>query len=167
MDTTSDKPVGPIGRVRSLLFRWEETLAVIALCVVVTAVSYGVITRYITATPATWTTELAGLSFTWVVFLGAAGAMRRNMHVSIDAVTRLVPASVARFVAGTMNILVLVFLAYTTYLAVLITIGAYHRPSPVLRISFTWVYLAVVLGFGSMLLNHGLTISRALFRGGS
>lgn len=165
MSTSSDEPVGLIGRGRALLYRWEEALAVIALCVVVVSVSYGVITRYITEKSATWATELAGLAFTWVVFLGAAGAMRRHMHVSIDAVTRLLPPKVGRVVAWLVDVLTLVFLAYTTYLAVLITIEAYRRPSPVLRISFTWVYLAVVLGFGSMLISHGVTMIRNL-RGG-
>lgn len=154
MTASSDDPAGLAGRARVLLFRWEETLAVVALCVVVASVSYGVITRYITASSATWATELASLSFTWVVFLGAAGAMRRHMHVSIDALTRLLPKGFERAVAWAVDVLILAFLAYTTYLAVLITIEAYRRPSPVLRISFSWVYLAVVLGFGSMLISH-------------
>lgn len=163
----TDGPGHQIGRARWLLLHWEEMLAVIALCVVVAAVSYGVITRYVTATSATWATELAGLAFTWVVFLGAAAAMRHGMHVSIDAVTRLLPASVARLIAAAMNILVLVFLAYTTYLAISIMIDAYHRPSPVLRISFTWVYLAVVLGFGSMLVTHARELAQKMRKGRS
>lgn len=162
MTASSDDPAGLTGRARAILFRWEESLAVVALCVVVASVSYGVITRYVTATSATWATELASLSFTWVVFLGAAGAMRRNMHVSIDALTRLLPGTVERVVVWVVDLLVLAFLAYATYLAVIITIEANHRPSPVLRISFTWVYLAVVLGFGSMLISHLAAIVRKL-----
>jgi len=162
MTASSEASAGLAGRARAILFRWEETLAVAALCVVVASVSYGVITRYITATSATWATELASLSFTWVVFLGAAGAMRRHMHVSIDALTRLLPAPVERIVAWAVDVLILAFLAYTTYLAVVITIEANHRPSPVLRISFTWVYLAVVLGFGSMLFSHLAAMIRRL-----
>lgn len=147
---------------RTVLFRWEETLAVIALAIVVFAVSYGVVTRHLTQTSATWATELASLSFTWVVFLGAAGAMRRNMHVSVDAVIRLLPDRLARTIDWLTNTLVLAFLAYASWLALTITIDAYDRPSPVLRISFTWVYLAVLLCFGSMLVQHSLAMLRQL-----
>ncbi len=153
---------GPMAALRTALYRWEETLAVIALCVVVGSVSYGVFTRYVTATSATWATELASLSFTWVVFLGAAGAMRRGMHISVDAFTRLLSDRLAGALRWLTDGLVLVFLAYALYLAITITIDASSRPSPVLRISFFWVYLAVVLGFGSMLLTQALNmIARA------
>lgn len=144
--------------VLAALWRWEETLAVLALVVVVFSVSYGVATRYVTETSATWATEMASLSFTWVVFLGAAGAYRRRMHVSVDALVRLLPPRGAAALSWATDLLVLVFLAYTLVLAVQITFDAASRPSPVLRISFFWVYLAVVLGFGSMLVHHALHI---------
>lgn len=147
---------------RTVLFRWEETLAVIALAVVVFAVSYGVVTRHLTQTSATWATELANLSFTWVVFLGAAGAMRRNMHVSVDAVVRLLPDRLASILEWLTNFLVMAFLAYGSWLAITIMIDAHDRPSPVLRISFTWVYLAVVLSFCSMFIQHSLSMLRQL-----
>lgn len=136
------------------LFRWEETLAVAALGVMVASVAWGVFTRYVTAQSATWATELAGLAFTWVVFLGAAGALRRRMHVGIDVLTAALPPRAEKALGSAMDLIVLVFLAYTTYLAGLISVEAISRPSPVLRISFFWIYLAVVLGFGSMLVSH-------------
>lgn len=145
------------------LRRWEEALAVFALGVVVAAVSYGVTTRYVTSTSATWATELASLSFTWVVFLGSAAAMKRNMHVSVDALTRLLPDKVARGLGWIMDLLVLAFLLYTVYLAALITYEARTRPSPVLRISFFWVYLSVVLGFASITVTHIRNLIRSFW----
>ncbi|WP_306119811.1 MULTISPECIES: TRAP transporter small permease [unclassified Roseitalea] len=161
----ASNPITLGSAIRTVLSRWEETLAVVALCVVVVAVSYGVITRHVTQTPATWATELASLSFTWVVFLGAAGAMRRHMHVSVDAITRILPRAVAGPLAWLADLLVLAFLAYTLWLAFGIMIDANERPSPVLRISFTWVYLAVVLSFGSMLVHHVLHMLERLRTG--
>lgn len=150
--------LGFAAALRTAIYRWEESLAVMALCVVVVSVSYGVFTRYITETSATWATELASLSFTWVVFLGAAGAMRRGMHISVDAFTRLLSQRLSSALAWVTDLLVLAFLAYALFLAINITIDASSRPSPVLRISFFWVYLAVVLGFGSMLITHALNM---------
>lgn len=148
-----------IGRsIGRIFWRWEETLAIVALLIVVGSVSFGVFSRYITATPATWAVELASLSFTWMVFLGAAAAFRRNMHVSVDLLTRLAPRRLSRAVTFFLDILLLVFLPYALYLSVLITVDSYYRPSPLLRIPFTYVYLALVLSFGSIFIHHILQV---------
>lgn len=140
------------------LRNWELTLAAIALLVVVVSVSFGVISRYVTQTSATWATELASLSFTWTVFLGAAAAFRRDMHVSVDLIIRLLPARWSTAVTWAMDLLLLVFLPYALYLAISIAIDAAGRPSPVLRISFLYVYGAVVLCFASIFVHHVLRL---------
>ena len=141
---------------------WELTLAAIALLVVVVSVSFGVISRYVTQTSATWATELASLSFTWTVFLGAAAAFRRDLHVSVDLIVRLLPARWSSAVAWAMDLLLLVFLPYALYLSISIAIDAAGRPSPVLRISFIYVYGAVVLCFASILVHHVLRMASRL-----
>ena len=55
------------------------------------SVAWGVITRYITAQPATWAGELAVIAFAWVVFLGASACFKYRLHASIDMVTALLP----------------------------------------------------------------------------
>ena len=70
--------------------QFEEIVACIALAAVVLAVSWGVITRYITAQPAAWASEVATLAFAWVVFFGATACIKYRLHPSIDMlVTRL------------------------------------------------------------------------------
>ncbi len=140
--------------LKQALWNWEESLAVAALVVMVLSVSFGVVSRYITVTSATWAVELAGLSFTWAVFLGAAAAFRRNMHVSVDIIVNLLSERANTLLAWVVDLLVLAFLIYVLYLSVLISIESHSRPSPVLRISFSYVYLGLVLSMGSMLVHH-------------
>ena len=72
--------------------QFEELVAVFALAVVVLSVSWGVITRYITAQPAAWASEIATLGFAWVVFFGAAACIKYKLHPAIDLLnTRLPP----------------------------------------------------------------------------
>ncbi len=146
--------------VGQALCNWELTLAAIALLVVIASVSFGVVSRYVTQTSATWAVELASLSFTWVVFLGAAAAFRRNMHVSVDLVVRLLPKRWSAAVSWAMDLLLLVFLPYALYLAISIAIDSIDRPSPVLRISFLYVYGAVVLSFASIFVHHVIHMAR-------
>ena len=140
--------------LKQALWNWEESLAVAALVVMVLSVSFGVVSRYITVTSATWAVELAGLSFTWAVFLGAAAAFRRNMHVSVDIIVNVLSKRTNTLISWVVDLLILAFLIYVLYLSVLIAIDSYSRPSPVLRISFSYVYAALVLAMASMLVHH-------------
>ena len=56
----------------TLADRFEELVAAAAVVVIIASVGWGVITRYVTAQPATWAGEIATLGFAWVVFFGAA-----------------------------------------------------------------------------------------------
>ena len=79
------EPARPLGRLElGRLDIVEEVIAGAALLVVVLAVCWGVLTRYVTAQPAAWSGEVAGMGFAWLVFLGAAAGFKRGLHVSID-----------------------------------------------------------------------------------
>ena len=47
----------------------EEIIACTALVIVVAAVCWGVLSRYVTAQPAPWAGEVAQMGFAWVVFI--------------------------------------------------------------------------------------------------
>jgi len=50
-------------------------------------VSYSVVNRYILNTPITWTDELSGYLVVALVMLGAADALTRGDHISVDLIT--------------------------------------------------------------------------------
>lgn len=146
---------------RSLLFRWEEVIAVLSLIVVVGSVGFGIASRFVMTHAATWTVELATLSFTWAVFFGAAAAFRRDMHVNIDLLVVRMPTRLRVLTGWVIDLLLLAFLLFTLYVAVKLTIGAGARPSPVLRIPFSYVYGAVVISFASMSVHQFLRILKS------
>ena len=41
-------------------------------------------TRYVTAQPAVWASEVAAIAFAWLTFFGASACFRYNAHPSID-----------------------------------------------------------------------------------
>lgn len=135
--------------------RWEEALAGLSLIVVVCSVGYGIVSR-LTPYSATWTVELATLSFTWAVFFGAAAAFRRGQHVRIDVIMVRIPERPRQVLATLVDVLILCFLAYTLYYAALLTVSSAARPSPILRIPFTFVYGAVLVSLASMLVHQVL-----------
>lgn len=137
-------------RVCDTLELVEKTVSYSALSVLLLAVLWGVLTRYVTMQPAVWTAELSGILFTWVVFVGSATAFRRNEHVRVSLLVDLLPARYATLVRLVSRLLVLGFLFYVTYLSYGMMVQGATRPSPVMRIPFSLVYLATFLSFSVM-----------------
>ena len=147
-------------RTVALLTRFERLVSYSALAVLLLSVLWGVMTRYVTERPAVWTTELSGILFTWVVFVGATTAFREDRHIRVTLLIDLLPLRAAAIVQFVGKVIVLCFLAYVTYLSyVMMTKGA-TRLSPVMRIPFSWVYLATFLAFAVMTATEAVRLFR-------
>ena len=72
-------------------------------------VSYSVVNRYILNTPITWTDELSGYLVVALVMLGAADALRRGDHISVDLITARLATRGKQLVEIWSCIVVLVF----------------------------------------------------------
>lgn len=128
----------------------ENGVSFSALTVLLISVLWGVLTRYITASPAVWATELSGILFTWVVYVGAMTAFRDGRHIRITLLLDALPRPARKVLEFVADLIMVIFLFYVTYLSIeMMALGA-TRPSPVLRIPFSWVYLATVIAFGVM-----------------
>lgn len=138
--------------------RAENLVSFSALSLLLFSVLWGVLTRYITERPAVWTTELSGILFTWVVYIGAMTAYRDGRHIRVTLFVDVLPRSLNRVLRKIGDVLVLGFLAYVTYLSFVMMQKGATRPSPVLDIPFSAVYLATVICFASMTLTSGLRL---------
>lgn len=142
--------------------RWEEIIAALALAVVFLSVVWGVIARYIAPQPAAWSNELATIGFAWLVFLGAAAAAKRRLHVGVDLVTARLSPAMQRGLAIVVGVFLSVVLAYVAWLAVMIGEASLDRPTPVLRLPLTVVHAAVAIGFASMAVQSATGVLRLI-----
>jgi len=71
-------------RILTLLDRVVQWACVVALAVITVAVSWQVLTRYITRDSATWTVEVASLAFVWLSMLAIALGVRQGRHMVLD-----------------------------------------------------------------------------------
>jgi TRAP-type C4-dicarboxylate transport system permease small subunit len=147
------------------LGKWEEIIAALALAVVFLSVVWGVIARYIAPQPAAWSNELATIAFSWLVFLGAAAAVKRRLHVGVDLVTARLSPRVQRFLAIVVGIFLAVTLAYIAWLATKLGHASLSRPTPVLRLPTTVVHAAVAIGFASMAVQSAIEAVRLIRTG--
>ena len=139
---------------RRVADQFEEIVACIALAVVVLSVSWGVITRYVTAQPAAWAREVATLAFAWLVFFGAAACVKYRLHPSIDMVVTRLPPPLQRAVRLLNHGLVLGLCAFMAWFGTRFAIDAWANPSPVLRLPLTWLYGPVAFCFALMALRY-------------
>ncbi len=147
MTGSEDRRAGPLAC-------FEEFLAGCALVVVVLVTCWGVVTRYVTEQPATWTGEVAGIAFAWLVFLGAAAGFKYGMHVAIDMLVLALPASLRRLLMALSDVLVLAFLATLLVLSVQFSIDAWSDPTSVLRLPRSVTYVSVVVGSACMFVRY-------------
>jgi len=141
-------------RLRPLFGQVEEILGCTALVIVVLAAGWGVFTRYVTHTPATWTSEAATTAFAWAVFIGAAAAFKRGGHVSIDMLITALPPRAGRLLQAATDIVVLAFCLGVAALATQASIANWDNPTSVLRVPVATIYIALALGFAFMALRQ-------------
>ena len=123
------------------------------MAVLTCSVLWGVLTRYVTEKPAVWTTELSGILFTWVVFIGALSAFRHDQHIRVTFLTDSLPEAFGNMARKIADLIVIAFLVYAAYLSYDMMLKGATRPSPVLRIPFSLVYLAPLIAFALMAIN--------------
>lgn len=155
----------PLRLCCGVLANIEEIISGAALLVVVASVVWGVLTRYVTQQPATWSGELAAIAFAWVVFLGAAAGVKRRLHISIDLLVAALPRAVGRALQMVIDVGLLVFMIYVVRLGIGFTDANWDNPTSVLRLPLSIVYLSVTVGFALMAIRHGTALVRRL-RGG-
>ncbi|RME62863.1 MAG: TRAP transporter small permease [Alphaproteobacteria bacterium] len=139
-----------IKRFSNWLEMAEDIVSGLALVVVVIAVLWGVLTRYITDQPAVWTSELSAIAFTWLVFIGALAAFRKDAHVNIPIIVQALPPRIGAVVSTLTRIVVFLFVLYAAFLSFRMMLMGATRPSPVMAIPFSYVYAAPLVAFSVM-----------------
>jgi len=82
--------MGPLGRalIRAddAAAKAEDAFLVAAHAVIAILVVAAVVFRYVFRDPLTWSQEFIVGLFTWLIFIGAAAAIRSRIHIRIDAI---------------------------------------------------------------------------------
>lgn len=147
--------------LRRALRHADEAIGVAALLVTVGSVGWGVVTRYVTAQPAVWASEVAAIAFAWLTFFGASACFHHNAHPSIDMLVRRLPPGPQRVARLGADLLVAAFLAYFCWLGLVFSVAAWDNPTAVLRVPMTVVYAPVALASLMMLARHLAAMVRA------
>lgn len=128
------------------LNRAAEHLLAFLVVVTVVAVTAQVIFRYGVQSSLTWSEEVARYSFIWGIFIGTSVAARRTQHIVVDALIKVMPRALQRWLRFANLVLCAAFFALFAYVSILLVQNAVPQTSASLEISIAWVYASAVLG---------------------
>ncbi len=142
-----------LGRIDDLTAKAEDTLVAYLHGAISVMVILAVILRYVFNNPLTWGEELIVALLTWMVFLGAAAAIRSQMHIRIDVMAPVFRhpkfswLNVVTVLLGMVIIIAAIVSCYEFVLQELVV------DSPMMGISKAWIVSAMPVGLALMLLH--------------
>ena len=131
-----------LNKIRSLI-NW---LVIIFFSYMVIAVFYQVLGRYIFHYKLGIAAETATYAQIWMVLLAAGIAMKKNMHVGVDILLRVLPKKFQKIIILLSFILVLSFLILALKGCFALILVGFESTSPALGIPMWIPYLSVPIG---------------------
>ncbi len=135
-----------IGVFFRLLSRLVETLIILSATIIVTIVTIEVVLRYIFGHSLIFTEELCRYLMVWIVFLGAAIAVRDGAHIKINVLVKHLTPSLHRLVQVTALLLTMGFLVVLTVEGLKILPEQLYQMCITMDISLFYFYLAIPVG---------------------
>ena len=132
------------------MYRWEDWVTLVFFWLLALDVFYQFFTRYVLSSSAAWTEEIARYLLIVVTFLGASMATRRNTHIHVEFVYRWLPAGVGRAMSTGVDLVRVGFLAYATWLSVLLVPKMQNLQMTVVDFPMSYIYGCVTFGFAMM-----------------
>lgn len=150
--------------LRFVVAHGVESLCVLLLAVISVDLLLGVFSRYVLARTFVWYDEVARASFIWLVFLGAAAAVKRGAHFGLHMVVDAMPPHLKR------PVLLLTPFTVITFSAVLVVQGwdlmrhGATQTTAVMAMPVSWIYAAMPVG-GALMILYSLPVAWRIWRG--
>lgn len=155
--------IDKIGKMLDILARRLTQFCVAIMAITVTI---QVIWRYFLNDPLIWAEELTRYALVWMTFIGAAVALRAGQLACMDLVVTLFPPKVRRWIhafVSLINCFLLSFLLYYS-LNLIVAPGVVAQKSPAMQVPMPYVYLALPIGMGLLLLQSFFQMVNGLCR---
>lgn len=123
-------------------------ISVVMICVTLAQVIF----RYVVAAPLPWSEEMARYCFVWIVFLGGAVGLARGIHLGVDLVVNMLPPPLRRAMDALTSLLIGGFACVVIYASVPVLNMNMFQRSPALGVQMTYIYMAIPISMGLILL---------------
>jgi TRAP-type transport system small permease protein len=135
-----------VRRLGTWLDRGVEWLCILLLAVISVDLLLGVFSRYVLERTFVWYDEVARASFMWLVFLGAAVAVRRGAHFGLHMFVEMLPPPLKRAALLLTPLVVIVFSAALVVLGWPLMVHGGTQTTAVMGMPVSWIYAAMPAG---------------------
>ncbi|WP_369283387.1 TRAP transporter small permease [Oscillibacter sp. GMB15532] len=130
----------------------EEVLLAILLGVMTLMIFMQIVFR-VFGWPLSWTEELGRYMFIWMIYLGAASAIRKRKHISVEILEIFLKDS-GKFALNIFsNVVFMIFAAILTYYSIPVIQRVVTQLSPAVRLSMAIPYSSVLIGSALMFIR--------------
>ena len=146
--------------MKKILDRGVEWACILLLAVIAIDLLLGVYSRYILERTFVWYDEVARASFMWLVFLGAAVAVRRGAHFGLQMFVEMMPPHFKRAAVMLTPLTILVFSGALISLGWDLMRHGATQTTAVMGMPVSWIYASMPAG-GALMALYALPL---LFR---
>jgi len=129
------------------VYAFEDWCALALFWMLALVIFYQFFTRYALNDSASWTEEIARYFLIGVAFVGAAMNVRKNNHIHVDFVYRLIPRVAGRVMSTAVDAARIAFFAYCTWLTYLLITKIGSSRMAIVDLPMGIVYGVVMFGF--------------------
>lgn len=139
-------------QIEARLARVLELIAMAMMMALVGVITYAVLGRQVFHLPVAWSEEVGAGLMAWMVLLGAASAWYHRRHLVIDVVLRRLNRRWLRGFCIVIEMGALVLLSVAFWGSQSMMRVSAHNSTTALGVSYSYLYLALVIGLGAMIL---------------
>jgi TRAP-type C4-dicarboxylate transport system permease small subunit len=131
-------------------YRFEDWLALAIFWLLAIVIFYQFFTRYALNDSASWTEEIARYLLIATVFIGGTINVRKNSHIQVDFLYRLLPRPVTRVLSTLVDAIRIAFFAYCIWLTFTLMQKIGSQRMAIIDWPIGIVYAFVLAGFALM-----------------
>ena len=132
------------------IYRFEDWIAFVFFWALSFVIFLQFFTRYAMNDSASWTEEIARYLLICITFIGATIGVRKNNHIQVDFLYRILPKPLMRVMSILVDIARIAFLGYATWLTFQLLQRIGGQQMAVVDLPIGLVYSVVLVGFALM-----------------
>lgn len=153
-------------RLENILVALNGWALIVMLSAMALIVGANISLRYLSAHSLPWADEAARYLMIWMTFTGAGLILRIGGHVAITNLQDALPAKAQKIMRAALVVGLLIFFGFMVQVGIQYAQRMQFQVTPALRIPFIYVYAAMPVGFG-LLIVHLLLIARPFITAGT
>jgi TRAP-type C4-dicarboxylate transport system permease small subunit len=144
-------------------------IAGVALVLISAVIPWGVYTRYILNSAASWPEPAAVLLTIWLTFFGAAACYRLGLHMNVSVGVDMLPGHIRRVVDAIVELLMAIISGFIVYYGIGLVQATWYNTIgdfPFLSVGITYLPIPIGSALTLLFILEHVTIGRPVNMGG-